>query len=60
MSELNLNKTPKEEINPVVLGMKADEVKEARGRHETDDQEALWSRSLEFFERMNVTTPKNR
>ena len=59
MSDLSKNNHPREEIKPILLGMKSDEAKDAHRDSDSDEQEALWNRSLEFFQTMNVTTRNN-
>ena len=53
MPELNTKKHLSDEAHPV-LSLKQDETK--KEAHTEEEQEALWSRSLEFFNRMNVAS----
>ena len=53
MPELKTKKHLSDEAHPV-LSLKQDETK--KEPHTEEEQEALWSRSLEFFNRMNVAT----
>ena len=53
MPELKTKKNPSDEAHPV-LSLKQDETK--KDTHTEEEQEALWSRSLDFFNRMNVAS----